>query len=167
MGWSNLYPNRVVRHTEVYAESKAMSDKRNKKIRDTACLNWKLKDILLESSCNFVGSDIHFRKHWDIATIGTIITNQLSLSLPVFQIIYCFIVNQVLLTCVDNLIIPHPSKGIDQVGTQTRVNITNFETPYCWCLLSPTGIVAHQLVGRSCGKLSEEYCPDVDACNIG
>lgn len=49
------------------------------------------------------------------------------------------------------------------MSTQTGVNVIRFETPQVWPVLGPPGIIAHQLIGRTCGKLSEEQCPHVDS----
>lgn len=51
--------------------------------------------------------------------------------------------------------------------TQAGVNVIRFETPQVWPVFGPPGIIAHQLIGRTCGKLSEEQCPHVDSGEHG
>lgn len=60
----------------------------------------------------------------------------------VFQAIERFIKSDVIPFNGCNLIVAHPSKGIDQVSTQTRVNVVGLVFPKAWSVLAPVGEVA-------------------------
>jgi hypothetical protein len=71
--------------------------------------------------------------------------------LPVFQVIESFIESNIIPFYGGDLIVLHPSKGIDQVSTQAGVNVIRLEAPQTWPILGPVGEIAYQIVGRPCG----------------
>lgn len=62
--------------------------------------------------------------------------------LLVFQAIERFIKSDVIPFNGGNLIVVHPSKGIDQVSTKARVNVVRLVAPKAWSVLTPVGKVA-------------------------
>lgn len=49
-----------------------------------------------------------------------------------------------------DLVVAHPGEGIDQVSTETGVDVLGFEASQTGPVLGPVGKVACQLVGRTC-----------------
>lgn len=62
--------------------------------------------------------------------------------LLVFQAVERFIKGDIIPFYGCNLIVAHPSKGIDQVSTQARVNVVRLVAPKAWSVLAPVGEVA-------------------------
>lgn len=139
-------------------------------IHNTNCLNLKFKkNTLADCQVKHFDCELHLQKALGYVIYLHINTNPgisyLILFLPGFQIIYSFILLQVLHAYSSDLIVPHRSKGIDHMSTQAGVNVISCETPHIRPLLGLPGIIAHQLVGRTCGKLSEQ-CPHEDSSEL-
>lgn len=69
------------------------------------------------------------------------------LLLLVFQAIEILVESHIIPFNGGDLIVLHPSKGIDQVSTEAGVNVTRHEASQAWPVLGPIGEVACQLEG--------------------
>lgn len=75
------------------------------------------------------------------------------LFLLVFQSIERLVKGDIIPLDGGDLIVPHSSKGIDQMSTETGINVIRLEAPQTRPILGPVGKVACQLVGRTCRLL--------------
>ena len=71
--------------------------------------------------------------------------------LPVFEAIESFVELYIIPFYGGDLIVLHPSKSIDQMSTQARVDVIRCDTTWAWPILGPVGEVAYQIVGRPYG----------------
>lgn len=70
--------------------------------------------------------------------------------LLVFQAIESLVESHIIPFDGGDLVVLHPSKGVDQVGTEAGVDVVRHEAPQAWPVLGPVGEVACQLVSRAC-----------------
>jgi hypothetical protein len=72
-----------------------------------------------------------------------------SFVLLLFQAIESLVESHIIPFNGGDLIVLHPSKGIDEMSAQVRVNVFGLEAPQAWPVLGPVAEIAYQLVGRA------------------
>ena len=73
----------------------------------------------------------------------------LPILLLVFQAIERLVESHIIPFNGGDLVVSHPSKGINQVSTEAGVDVVRLEPSQPWPVLGPVGEVAYQLVGRT------------------